>query len=64
MTVLFYGVDGVTILEPCDKNILAKLDGNCNIYNKLVLFLKLEIQTYYNLRMVLGLESTVIEHHS
>ena len=50
-------VDKVTILEPCDKKILANLEGNCNIYQKLVLFLKLDTQAYYNLRLILGLES-------
>ena len=49
-------VDKVTILEPDDKKILANLEGNCNIYQKLVLFLKLDTQAYYNMRMVLGLE--------
>ena len=51
-----YGVEKVTTLEPYDKKILAKMDDNCNIYRKLVLFLKLDTQTYYNLRMILGLE--------
>ena len=48
------GVDEVTILEPNDKRILAKLSKNCNLYSKLVLFLKLDTQAYYNMRMILG----------
>ena len=56
MTVLFLIVDVVTILEPYDKKILAKLDGNCNIYRKLVLLTKLDTPTYYNMRIILGLE--------
>ena len=56
MTVLFLIVDVVTILEPYDKKILAKLDGNCNIYRKLILHMKLDTQAYYNLRIILGLE--------
>ena len=43
-------------MEPYDKKILAKLNDNCNIYLKLVLLLKLDIQTYYSMRMVLGYE--------
>ena len=54
---MIFTVDKVTILEPNDKKILAKLEGNCNIYQKLVLFLKLDTQAYYNLRLILGLES-------
>ena len=50
------GVDKGTILEPYNKNILAKLDDNCNIYCKLVLLLKLDTQAYYNMRIILGLE--------
>ena len=42
--------------EPFDKKILAILGGNCNIYCKLVLFLKLDTQVYYNMRLILGLE--------
>ena len=49
-------VDEVTILEPNDKKILAKLSENCNLYCKLVLLLKLDTQAYYNMRIILGLE--------
>ena len=58
MTVLFYGVDGVTILEPNDKKILTKLSDNCNVYKRLVLLIKLDTQAYYNMRLILGLETT------
>lgn len=53
---LIYGVYEGTILEPYDKKILAKLDGNCNIYRKLLLLLKLDTQAYYNMRLILGYE--------
>ena len=49
-------VDERTILEPCDKKILAKLAKNCNIYHRLILLMKLDTQSYYNLRLILGLE--------
>ena len=57
MTVLFLIVEKVTILKPYDKNILAKLEGNCNIYRKLVLLIKLDTQMYYNMRVILGFET-------
>jgi len=52
----YNGVVKVPQQEPYDKKILANLDDNCNIYRKLVLLLKLDTQTYYNMRMVLGYE--------
>ena len=52
----YNGVEKGTTLEPYDKKILAKLDGNCNIYRKLVLLIKLDTQAYYNIKMILGLE--------
>ena len=57
MTVLFLIVEKGTILEPYDKKILAKLSENCNLYCKLVLFLKLDTQAYYNMRIILGYET-------
>ena len=38
MTVLFLIVEKVTNVEPCDKKILANLEDNCNIYQKLTKF--------------------------
>ena len=54
--ILFYGVDGVTILEPCDKKIITNLGNKYNIFHNLILLMKLDTQTYYNIRMALGLE--------
>ena len=54
---LFYGVDEVTILEPFDNEILSQIIRLDNIYHKLILFMQLDTQTYYNIRMVLGLET-------
>ena len=53
----FVIVEKGTILEPCNKKILANLEDNCNVYRKLVLLIKLDTQTYYNMRLILGLES-------
>jgi hypothetical protein len=55
-TYFLNGVDEVTILEPFDKNIIANLGNKYNIYHKLILHMKLDTQTYYNLRIILGLE--------
>ena len=46
------GVDEVTILEPNDKIILARLVNKFNIYDKLVLKMKQATQTYYNIRLI------------
>ena len=54
----YNGVEKGTNLEPYDKKILANLEDNCNIYCKLVLHLKLDTQAYYNMRLILGLETT------
>ena len=43
--------------ELCDKKILAELNDNCNVYHKLVLLIKLDIQMYYNMRIILGYET-------
>ena len=53
---LFYGVDKVTILEPNEKKIIANLCSKFNIHHKLILLMKLDTQTYYNIRMILGYE--------
>ena len=53
---LFYGVVGVTILEPFDNKIITNLGNKYNIFHRLILLMKLDTQTYYNLRMILGLE--------
>ena len=42
--------------EHYDKKILQQLTNKCNIYYKLVLLLKLDTQTHYNIRIILGLE--------
>ena len=55
---LFLNAEKVTNVEPYDKKILANLEDNCNIYCKLVLHLKLDTQAYYNMRLILGLETT------
>ena len=57
ITLIKIGVEKVTTLEPYDKRILANLAKNCNIYCKLVLLIKLDTQTYYNMRLILGLET-------
>ncbi len=49
----YYNVDGVTILEPNDKRILAKLRNKFNIYHKLVLTMKQATQTYCNIRLIM-----------
>ena len=54
---LFYGVDGVTILEPYDKEIVSHDIDSDNIYQRIVSIMKQATQEYYNMRIVLGLES-------
>ena len=56
MTVLFLIVDEVTILEPNDKKIITNLGNKYNIFYRLIILMKLDAQTYYNIRMMLGLE--------
>ena len=58
--ILFYGVVKVTTLEPNDKMIIANLGNKYNFYHKLILFMKLDTQTYYNIRLTLGLETMII----
>jgi len=43
-------------VEPFDKNIIANLGNKYNIFHRLILLMKLETQTYYNIRMILGLQ--------
>ena len=50
-------VDDVTILEPKDKEIITNLGSKFNIYHKLILIMKLNTQTYYSIRMILGLST-------
>lgn len=51
-----YGVDGVTILEPVDSEIVSQKTLPNNIYQRIVYIMKQSTQEYYNIRMVLGLE--------
>ena len=53
------GVDGVTILEPSDKKIITNLGNKYNIFHRLILIMKLDTQTYYNLRIILRLETNI-----
>lgn len=36
--------------EPYDKKILAKLGNKCNIFHRLIILMKLDTQTYYNIQ--------------
>ena len=55
--IIFYnGVVKVTILEPFDKKIIANLGDEYNIFHRLILLMKLDTQTYYNIRMIIGYE--------
>ena len=49
-------VDEVTILEPCDKEIVPQYIAHDNIYQRIVSVMKQSTQEYYNMRMVLGLK--------
>ena len=49
-------VDEVTILEPCDNEILSQMRQSDNIYQQIVHIMKQSTQEYYNMRMVLGLK--------
>lgn len=50
------GVDGGTILEPNDKEIVSQYIGSDNIYHRIVCVMKQSTQEYYNMRIVLGLQ--------
>ncbi len=41
--------------EPYDKKIISNLGNKYNIHHRLILLMKLNTQTYYNIRIVLGL---------
>lgn len=47
----------VMTLESFDKKIVAKFGDKFNICHKIVLVMKCSTQVYYNMRMVLALES-------
>jgi len=49
-------VDGVTILEPVDSEVVSQKTLPNNIYQRIVYIMKQSTQEYYNIRMVLGLE--------
>ena len=51
-----YGVEKVSTLEPYDNEILSQIMQSDNIYHRLILLMKLDTQTYYNIRMILRLE--------
>ena len=46
----------VTNVEPCDNEILSQIMQSDKIYHRLVLLIKLDTYTYYNLKVILGLE--------
>ncbi len=48
--------------EPYDKKIIANLSIKYNIFRRLILLMKLDIQTYYNLRMLI-LNSTQLTYY-
>ena len=50
-------VDGVTILEPNDNEILSQIMQSDNIYHRIVCVMKQSTQEYYNMRIILGLET-------
>ena len=49
-------VDGGTILEPNDKEIVSHDIDSDNIYQRIVSVMKQSTQEYYNMRIVLGLK--------
>ena len=51
------GVDEVTILEPNDKEIVSHDIDSDNIYQRIVSVMKQSTQEYYNMRMILNLET-------
>lgn len=53
---ILYNVDGVTILEPVDKEIVSQDIDSDNIYQRIVSVMKQSTQEYYNMRMLLGLK--------
>lgn len=38
--------------EPYDKKILAKLGNKCNIFHRLIILMKLDTQTCYNIQNI------------
>lgn len=48
--------------ESYDKKIIANLSIKYNIFRRLILHMKLDIQTYYNLRMLI-LNSTQLTYY-
>ena len=56
MAILYNNVDGVTILEPVDKEIVSQDIDSDNIYQRIVSVMKQSTQEYYNMRIVLGLK--------
>lgn len=53
-----FNVDGVTILEPKDKEIITQETSMNNMYQGLVSIMKQSTQEYYNMRMVLGMKAS------
>ena len=53
MTVMFLIVDEVTILEPNDNEILSQIMPSDNVYRKLTLLMKLDIQTFCKIQIYL-----------
>ena len=51
-------VDDVTILEPCDKKLIANLSKKHNIYHRIVSIMKQSTQEYYNMKIILGVKYT------
>lgn len=49
-------VEDVTILEPCDNEIVSQKINPDNIYHRIVSVMKQSTQEYYNMRMLLGLK--------
>ncbi len=43
-------------LEPYDKDMLSQIMQSDNAYHSLILLMKLDTQTYYNIRMIIGYE--------
>ena len=46
-----------TILEPNDNEILSQIMQSDNIYHRIVCVMKQSTQEYYNMRIILGLET-------
>lgn len=56
MNIILNGVDKVTILKPCDNEIVSQKTLPNNIYHRIVSVMKQSTQEYYNMRIVLRLE--------